>query len=143
MHVLLLLLILFTKKTNGYFEGFCRKRTKIIIFFRLHILVSKEKKKSKKNHPQMESETSTNFKCYSLVILITVAYRLVIATYPHSGQSKPPIYGDYEAQRHWMEITWNLNVHDWYRNTSDNDLLYWGLDYPPLTAYHSQLMGHV
>uniref|UniRef100_A0A182S7W0 Alpha-1,3-glucosyltransferase n=1 Tax=Anopheles maculatus TaxID=74869 RepID=A0A182S7W0_9DIPT len=29
----------------------------------------------------------------------------------------------------------------WYRNTSDNDLLYWGLDYPPLTAYHSYLVG--
>lgn len=28
-----------------------------------------------------------------------------------------------------------------YRNTTDNNLLYWGLDYPPLTAYHSYLVG--
>lgn len=28
-----------------------------------------------------------------------------------------------------------------YRNTTDNDLLYWGLDYPPLTAFHEWLMG--
>ena len=47
------------------------------------------------------------------------------------------MYGDFEAQRHWMEITVNLPISDWYFNTTDNDLLYWGLDYPPLTAYFS------
>ena len=51
------------------------------------------------------------------------------------------MYGDYEAQRHWMELTTNLPVADWYRNTTDNDLQYWGLDYPPLTAYHSYVVG--
>lgn len=40
-----------------------------------------------------------------------------------------------------MEITVNLEPTDWYRNTSYNDLMYWGLDYPPLTAYHSYLNG--
>lgn len=49
-----------------------------------------------------------------------------------AGQGKPPMHGDYEAQRHWMEVTVNLPVGDWYRNTTDNDLQYWGLDYPPL-----------
>jgi len=28
-----------------------------------------------------------------------------------------------------------------YVNGTDNDLEYWGLDYPPLTAYHSWLLG--
>ncbi len=28
-------------------------------------------------------------------------------------------------------------------NSSSNDLLYWGLDYPPLTAYHSWLCGAI
>lgn len=42
-----------------------------------------------------------------------------------------------------MEITFNLNVKDWYKNGSNNDLLYWGLDYPPLAAYHSFLNGYV
>ena len=40
-----------------------------------------------------------------------------------------------------MEITSNIAIGDWYRNTTSNDLLYWGLDYPPLTAYHSYLFG--
>lgn len=31
-----------------------------------------------------------------------------------AGQGKPPKYGDYEAQRHWMEITLNLPAKDWY-----------------------------
>ena len=53
------------------------------------------------------------------------------------------MYGDYEAQRHWQEITVNLPVDKWYFNSSQNDLLYWGLDYPPLTAYHSYLVGKV
>lgn len=37
----------------------------------------------------------------------------------------------------------NLPIKDWYENTTHNDLLYWGLDYPPLTAYHSYLVGQV
>ena len=60
-----------------------------------------------------------------------------------SGQGQPPMYGDYEAQRHWQEITVNLPVNKWYFNSTQNDLLYWGLDYPPLTAYHSYFVGKV
>lgn len=47
------------------------------------------------------------------------------------------MFGDYEAQRHWMEITTQLPVSQWYFH----DLPWWGLDYPPLTAYHSWLCG--
>ena len=32
-------------------------------------------------------------------------------------------------------------VYHRYGNSSGNDLKYWGLDYPPLTAYHSWVMG--
>lgn len=53
------------------------------------------------------------------------------------------MFGDYEAQRHWQEVTYNLPLQDWYINTTDNDLNYWGLDYPPLTAYHSWICAHV
>ena len=49
------------------------------------------------------------------------------------------MHGDFEAQRHWMEITTNLPISKWYFY----DLEYWGLDYPPLTAYHSWLLGKV
>ncbi|CAF0816228.1 unnamed protein product [Brachionus calyciflorus] len=78
-----------------------------------------------------------------IVILSSILYRWSISLNTYSGQGKPVMFGDYEAQRHWMEITFNLNISDWYSNTSDNNLNYWGLDYPPLTAYHSYLLGHV
>ena len=55
------------------------------------------------------------------------------------GQGIAPMYGDFEAQRHWMEITQHLPMKDWYFY----DLNYWGLDYPPLTAFHSWLCGQV
>ena len=55
------------------------------------------------------------------------------------GRNTPPMFGDYEAQRHWMEITIHLPFQQWYTY----DLQYWGLDYPPLTAYISWLCGKV
>jgi alpha-1,3-glucosyltransferase len=56
---------------------------------------------------------------------------------PSIGLGKPPMHGDFEAQRHWMELTNHLPISQWYFF----DLEYWGLDYPPLTAYHSWLLG--
>lgn len=53
----------------------------------------------------------------------------------------PPTFGDYEAQRHWMEITTNLPPNEWYKNGPTNNLSYWGLDYPPLSGYQSWLCG--
>ncbi|KAG2393127.1 hypothetical protein C9374_009704 [Naegleria lovaniensis] len=77
----------------------------------------------------------------SLLLLITsigMLFRICIAMYqPHSGKSNPPMYGDFEAQRHWIEITKHLPISEWYFY----DLEYWGLDYPPLTAFHHYLMG--
>ena len=49
------------------------------------------------------------------------------------------MFGDYEAQRHWMELTIHLPIRQWYTY----DLPYWGLDYPPLTAYASWICGIV
>lgn len=56
-----------------------------------------------------------------------------------AGFDSPPMYGDFEAQRHWMEVTTSVPVSRWYFY----DLGYWGLDYPPLTAYHSWVLGKV
>lgn len=76
-----------------------------------------------------------------LVWLVLLLVRWVVGLDSYSGASTPPMFGDYEAQRHWMEITLQLPVSQWYFNTTQNDLLYWGLDYPPLTAYVSYLFG--
>lgn len=79
----------------------------------------------------------------ALITSFAVLLRCCVTYHSHSGEGKPPMYGDYEAQRHWQEVTLNLPLDEWYINSTDNDLQYWGLDYPPLTAYHSLLLGHI
>ena len=74
-----------------------------------------------------------------VAILASAWIRWCIGLGSYSGQSTPPMYGDYEAQRHWMELTIHLPIPKWYKY----DLQYWGLDYPPLTAYVSWLCGIV
>ncbi|KAJ9576212.1 hypothetical protein L9F63_006945 [Diploptera punctata] len=78
-----------------------------------------------------------------VTLMLAILLRWCVSLHHYSGEGQPPMFGDYEAQRHWMEITTNLPLHEWYYNTTNNDLLYWGLDYPPLTAYHSLLCGYV
>ena len=82
-----------------------------------------------------------------LPVLISVSslilLRIIIGFYPHSGEGndhdfKAAYGGDYEAQRHWMEVTLHVDIGDWYYY----DLSYWGLDYPPLTAYISYICGY-
>lgn len=77
----------------------------------------------------------------SSIIAFAFLVRVLVSLHPYSGAGNPPRYGDYEAQRHWMEITVHTPLKEWYRNTTDNDLSYWGLDYPPLTAYQSYTHG--
>jgi len=79
----------------------------------------------------------------SLVLCLGIVVRWCISLNSYSGAGKPPMFGDYEAQRHWMELTLHLPPSQWYVNGTDNDLLYWGLDYPPLTAYHSYILGSI
>lgn len=79
----------------------------------------------------------------ALITSFAVLLRCCVTYHSHSGEGKPPMYGDYEAQRHWQEVMLNLPLDEWYINSTDNDLQYWGLDYPPLTAYHSLLLGHI
>lgn len=52
----------------------------------------------------------------SLVVatcLFAVLVRLATGTWGYSGEGRPPKYGDYEAQRHWMEITVHLPPRQW------------------------------
>ncbi len=74
-----------------------------------------------------------------LVLMIVGLYRWCAGMWGYSGFQTAPMHGDYEAQRHWMEITTHLPISQWYFY----DLEYWGLDYPPLTAYHSWILGQV
>lgn len=77
------------------------------------------------------------------VCLAAFLLRACVSLHGYSGEASPPMFGDYEAQRHWMEVTINLPPSAWYVDGPDNDLQYWGLDYPPLSAYFSWAVGHL
>ncbi|PWN34196.1 ALG6, ALG8 glycosyltransferase, partial [Meira miltonrushii] len=70
-------------------------------------------------------------------ILISTLLKWTTGLYGWSGKGVSPMYGDFEAQRHWIEITLHLPASQWYFY----DLSYWGLDYPPLTAKVSKWCG--
>jgi alpha-1,3-glucosyltransferase len=74
-----------------------------------------------------------------LILMAVGLFRWAAGLWGYSGYQSPPMHGDFEAQRHWMEITKHLPVSQWYFH----DLDWWGLDYPPLTAYHSWLLGAI
>ncbi|PLB38288.1 dolichyl-P-Glc:Man(9)GlcNAc(2)-PP-dolichol alpha-1,3-glucosyltransferase ALG6 [Aspergillus candidus] len=74
-----------------------------------------------------------------LILMAVGLFRWAVSLWGYSGFQVPPMHGDFEAQRHWMEITFHLPMFKWYTY----DLQYWGLDYPPLTAYHSWLLGKI
>eukprot|EP00798_Chlamydomonas_sp_ICE-L_P003984 gene3984-14062_t len=77
------------------------------------------------------------------VIVAAVAVRLLVGLSGYSGEGTPPKFGDYEAQRHWMEITTNMIPTTWYVESEHNSFSYWPLDYPPFSGYQSWLTGQV
>ncbi|GAA5908509.1 hypothetical protein JCM8208_002650 [Rhodotorula glutinis] len=94
----------------------------------------------------------------ALCVAVVVLVKWCTGLGGYSGLAQPPLRGDFEAQRHWIALTSSSLSHlpflhapsapssslstppsRWYFH----DLTYWGLDYPPLTAYHSLLLGLV
>ncbi|GLC53216.1 hypothetical protein PLESTB_000720700 [Pleodorina starrii] len=77
----------------------------------------------------------------AILVLLAVLLRVLTGLSSYSGAGDAPKYGDYEAQRHWMELTVNLPVTDWYTDSPVNNASYWPLDYPPLSGYQSWVCG--
>lgn len=74
----------------------------------------------------------------SVGLVAVLAIKWAIGLGGYSGQGVGPRYGDFEAQRHWMDLTARLPLSvDWYTYGPD----WWQLDYPPATAFHSWLLG--
>ncbi|KAF2836521.1 glycosyltransferase family 57 protein [Patellaria atrata CBS 101060] len=74
-----------------------------------------------------------------LILMAVGLFRWTTGLWGYSGFQTPPMHGDFEAQRHWMELTIHLPLSQWYFH----ELEWWGLDYPPLTAYHSWILGKI
>ncbi|ODV59809.1 dolichyl-P-Glc:Man(9)GlcNAc(2)-PP-dolichol alpha-1,3-glucosyltransferase [Ascoidea rubescens DSM 1968] len=74
-----------------------------------------------------------------IITIFAILIRSAVSLGGYSGHANPPFFGDFEAQRHWLDLTINLPISKWYYYK----LGYWGLDYPPLTAYHSYFFGFI
>ncbi|KAF4458303.1 glucosyltransferase [Fusarium albosuccineum] len=83
--------------------------------------------------------SSSQWEVLPVILMVVGLFRWAAGLWGYSGFHKPPMFGDYEAQRHWMEVTTQLPISEWYFH----DLQWWGLDYPPLTAYHSWVLGKI
>ena len=75
--------------------------------------------------------------------LFSILIKIFVGRFGYSGEKSPPKYGDFEAQRHWMELTIYLPVSEWYTNSRYNRMDYWPMDYPPITGYHSYILGKI
>ncbi|KAG0015268.1 Glucosyltransferase-like protein [Entomortierella chlamydospora] len=74
-----------------------------------------------------------------IAVAVAILIRFIVGLGPYSGYATPPRFGDYEAQRHWMELTIHRPIKEWYSDKSK----WWDLDYPPLTAYVSWICGFI
>lgn len=56
------------------------------------------------------SSTSSKF---AALVAFAFALRVAVGLGPYSGAGHPPKFGDYEAQRHWMELAIHLKPSEW------------------------------
>ena len=109
----------------------------------------KEKIEIKPNHPLtfielLENQIKSNLISFTLLLdAFIILIKILVGFFGYSGENDPPKYGDFEAQRHWMELTIYLSPDEWYTNSEHNEEKYWPLDYPPLSGYHSYILGKI
>lgn len=50
---------------------------------------------------------------FATLVALAFALRVAVGLGPYSGAGHPPKFGDYEAQRHWMELAIHLKPSEW------------------------------
>ena len=100
--------------------------------------------KESKLYILLENQIKSNIFSISLFLDFFIIFiKILVGQYGYSGEHDPPKYGDFEAQRHWMELAIYLPPEEWYTNSKLNKEKYWPLDYPPLSGYHSYILGKI
>ncbi len=76
----------------------------------------------------------------TVIALIGLLLRCCVGLHPHSGQGKPPLFGEFEAQRLQLEVAVQTPLREWYsaaRFAGGQG----AFPYPPLNAYLSLAFG--
>ena len=143
---------------NLLISKFCEKylpenHNNLIDFFQLlREYLDRNLSNEVEDKPSKVSNIYTKFERSSTlqIILITFAIhifsiliKIVVGLFGYSGEKTPPKFGDFEAQRHWMELTIFLPPNEWYTNSKLNRADHWPLDYPPMSGYHSYILGKI
>ena len=137
---------------SSFFESYIpeqhEKLSDFFLFLKdyLDIINNKLSKNNTKISFIEKLDTSTNNQLIINTILIhifVILLKIFVGFFGYSGENDPPKFGDFEAQRHWMEITINIDAKNWYTDSVNNSKEYWPLDYPPLSGYHSFILGHI
>lgn len=93
---------------------------------------------------ELKKKRRRKFICYIITIICLLLWQLIYSGKDFNISYYIPKYVSYI---HWYTIKiiyWYICFNFCrYFNSTNNNLLYWGLDYPPLTAYHSWLCGFV
>lgn len=74
---------------------------------------------------------------FYIIVLLSVVLRLLNGLGGYSGENDPPNYGDFEAHRNWMSLTYNRPPERWYHEPAPLEEIWWRLDYPPFAGYLS------
>ncbi|GBG27436.1 Dolichyl pyrophosphate Man9GlcNAc2 alpha-1,3-glucosyltransferase [Hondaea fermentalgiana] len=84
-----------------------------------------------------------------VVALVGLVLRCSVGLHPHGGQGRPPAYGSFEEERHFMAVAVQVPMNGWYGDDMGvcpvhRAFLGEGcLRYPPLAAYASLGFGAV
>ncbi len=80
-------------------------------------------------------EATGSPKAFWFIVGFSVLVRLLVGLGGYSGENDPPNYGDFEAQRNWMSLTYHRPAHSWYHEPLPQP--WWRLDYPPIAGHVS------
>lgn len=74
-------------------------------------------------------------------LLLVVIVKACVGFGSYSGKADWPNLGDFEAHRNWMSVTVHRPIQKWYTEHSSEP--WWRIDYPPVAAYVSWLLGSI
>ena len=147
-------------KLNSLISSFCEKYIPenhkelkdFFLLLKLNLESENKDKPEKENNSKelisiynkLDKSSTTQLFFESMAIhFFAILIKILVGQFGYSGEGDSPRFGDFEAQRHWMEIAIALPAKDWYTNSKLNRGDYWPLDYPPMSGYHSYLLGKI
>ncbi|VDN29263.1 unnamed protein product [Cylicostephanus goldi] len=82
--------------------------------FHPYVNANKEDVDKKPTVPAVRESNGLDWLFIFFILSLVATVQAILAVGSYSGEGKPPMFGDFEAQRHWMEITYHLPARQCY-----------------------------